>query len=431
YRFATWQSLLGAAFIKASDMILLQAYTLYLLSVRGDYDPRSFWILTGVAVRIGQRMGLHRDGASLGLSIFDVEMRRRLWWQIMILDGRAAQLAGTGLSVLDRLTDTKAPLNINDSDLYPNMREPPVEHTGVTEMIFTLVRCEIGNHLHRSGNKSYDGGWKQLGDPTVPLADKDKGIDELEGRIESKFLRYCDPVIPLHLLSTILAKSAVSKMRLVAHHPRQYKDKGASLPQPEKDMLLDLSLKMLEWDSMQSDKIVQRFLWHIKNHFQFDSLLYLLVELRTCTTGSLPDRAWPAINKAFENHPEMMTSSSNALYVAIRRLTLKAWEAREAAFPPQPERPQLFPLASVIQSTTETRPKRAPADPQPAANTSIPHPETETEHYSFGDQYETLEHNLDLNFEADGQPFELSQFDWVDWDSLLQDYDAPPSTGQL
>ncbi len=32
YRYATWQSLLGAAFIKASDMVLLQAFTLYLVS---------------------------------------------------------------------------------------------------------------------------------------------------------------------------------------------------------------------------------------------------------------------------------------------------------------------------------------------------------------------------------------------------------------
>ncbi len=400
------------------------------ISVREDYDPRSLWILTGVAVRIGQRMGLHRDGASLGLAIFDIEMRRRSWWQIMTLDGRAAQLAGMGLSILNRHTDIKPPLNVNDSDLYPNMREPPVEHTGATEMIFTLVRCEIGTRLHSSGKGNDQTGWEMLGDPTVLLADKDRTIDELEDITERKFLRYCDPVIPLHLLSTIIARTAVSIMRLVAHHPRHYKDKGASLPQHEKDMLFNISLKMLEWDHMQTSKIVQRFSWHIKNHFQFDSLLYLLIDLRTRTTGELPDRAWPAINKVFQDHPDMMTSPNNALYVAIRRLTLKAWKVREAALPPQPERSPLFPLVSVLRSATGTRPKEMPPVPKSTGDTSRLAPTTIQEQFVPGDQDETLEFNLNMNLEADGQPNDLSQFDWVDWDGLLQNSDLPANMSE-
>lgn len=51
-------------------------------------DPCSLWTLLGVAVRIGQGLGLHRDGTSLGLSPFEIEMRRRLWWNIVVLDAR-------------------------------------------------------------------------------------------------------------------------------------------------------------------------------------------------------------------------------------------------------------------------------------------------------------------------------------------------------
>ena len=58
------------------------------------------WILTGVAVGIAQRIGLHHDGVSLRLPIFETKMRRSLWFQINALDGRAGELPGTGVSVM-------------------------------------------------------------------------------------------------------------------------------------------------------------------------------------------------------------------------------------------------------------------------------------------------------------------------------------------
>jgi hypothetical protein len=79
YHFATRQALVNASFLKTTEMSILQALVLFLLSCRYSYDPHTYWILTGVAVRIAQRMGLHRDGEKLGLPPFDVQMRRRLF----------------------------------------------------------------------------------------------------------------------------------------------------------------------------------------------------------------------------------------------------------------------------------------------------------------------------------------------------------------
>lgn len=106
-------------------------------------DPRSVFCLVGIAVRIAQRMGLNIDGTTYGLPPFQVEMRRRVWWQIMLLDIRVSELSGAGHSVLGHSWETKLPLNVNDSDLFPDMRDPPLEHPGATEMIFVLQRCEV------------------------------------------------------------------------------------------------------------------------------------------------------------------------------------------------------------------------------------------------------------------------------------------------
>lgn len=121
-------ALIRCSFLKTSDLMVLQALVLYNTSLV-NFDARVVWILTGVAVRIGQRIGLHRDPATLGLSPFECEMRRRLWYQIMMQDGFAEKLAGTGGTTF--YGDVERPSNLNDSDLSPDMAELPPEYTGL------------------------------------------------------------------------------------------------------------------------------------------------------------------------------------------------------------------------------------------------------------------------------------------------------------
>ena len=53
------------------------------------------------------------------------------------MESRSAQLSGATIdSQLQLFWDTKKPLNVNDSDLSPAMRELPEGHDGVTEMLF-------------------------------------------------------------------------------------------------------------------------------------------------------------------------------------------------------------------------------------------------------------------------------------------------------
>ena len=46
--------------------------------MRPHYDPQTLWSLSGVAVRIGQRIGLHSENDFQNVSIFEAEMRKRL-----------------------------------------------------------------------------------------------------------------------------------------------------------------------------------------------------------------------------------------------------------------------------------------------------------------------------------------------------------------
>lgn len=59
-----------------------------------------------------------------GLKPFEVEMRRRLWYQIIMLDILCAQQSGCSGSSTFRPTSCMPPSNVNDADIGPDMEEP-------------------------------------------------------------------------------------------------------------------------------------------------------------------------------------------------------------------------------------------------------------------------------------------------------------------
>jgi len=91
-------------------------------------------------------MGLHRDGELLGLPPFETEMRRRIWWQIILIDAVHALMSGLGQSLLPHSWDTKRPNNIHDADLYPAMTSLQ-PRDGPTDMIYCLVSYEMAKMM--------------------------------------------------------------------------------------------------------------------------------------------------------------------------------------------------------------------------------------------------------------------------------------------
>ncbi|KAK9330883.1 fungal-specific transcription factor domain-containing protein [Lipomyces starkeyi] len=427
YSTATQQALINAGVLRTANLMVLQALTLYLLSIRQHYDPDSLWILAGIAMRIGQRIGLHRESASSKLSIFEAEIRRRLWWQILILDNRSAQLSGaaSGLEAYD-FSEALRPLNINDCDLSPAMKELPAEHTGVTEMLFCSVRYEFGVFIRQSES------WKAT---AVSMQVKDKAIDELENCLEQKYLRYCDPSIPLHLLSSLLARTAVCQMRLIAHDPRQYPDKGANMPQSEKDMLFSTSLKMIEYDNLaHATKSIQGYLWHVNVFFELDAFIYILSELRTRLAGELVDRAWQQVNLVYDYHPEMITDTRNALYFAIGNVAVKAWEKRVASAEHTQGIYQLttprFISALHLQRKAESAPKY-PSTAVPKGRTDYVDGESVATFPDQGNEHQWSDISIgrDPSLIPRYMPLDISPMDWEHWQTLFEGCEAPMFDG--
>jgi hypothetical protein len=74
YRFGLEQALARAEFLQTDEIIVLQAFIIFLICLRRNDDARIIWTLTGLVVRMAQTLGLHRDGTHFDLPPFQIEM---------------------------------------------------------------------------------------------------------------------------------------------------------------------------------------------------------------------------------------------------------------------------------------------------------------------------------------------------------------------
>ncbi|RMZ40899.1 hypothetical protein CA14_001026 [Aspergillus flavus] len=113
YHQGTQQALINAGFMRSNELMVLQAYFLYLFCIVQYIDPRSLFCLIGIA-------------------------------QIVAFDKRIAEVTGSAITALSSSpTDCRLPLNVNDADLHIHAKEPPTPSTGATEMLFCLTRIEL------------------------------------------------------------------------------------------------------------------------------------------------------------------------------------------------------------------------------------------------------------------------------------------------
>lgn len=86
------------------------------------------WTVAGTLVREAMSAGFHRDPSRLGekVSIFDQEMRRRLWATIIELELSASIDRGMPSASTAIPSDASTVLNINDEDLNVECDRPPV-----------------------------------------------------------------------------------------------------------------------------------------------------------------------------------------------------------------------------------------------------------------------------------------------------------------
>ena len=410
-------------------------------------DPRAAWNLTGILVRNGQRLGLHRNDQTAGLTPFEIEMRRRIWFQIVLLDIMAAQVAGTSSSLSLMLQPTTEPLNINDCDLHPDMPQLPEPAEGATEMLFCRLRLKIFGWFHQlhseraTNSTTTEGVWPPNmasgiwpPDMANDIERKERMIAKIEQQVELDLLRYCDPLDPVHYLTTFVARLIVTKMKFAALHPR-HQAEGSEVSQDLKDQLFRLALRVIQYDNAaHGEKMMQRFLWHSHAHFQWSCFIHVLDELKKRTLGAEAETAWEEVDKVYRYRPEITQGRKLKLplYMAVHKVVLNSWSHRERAAAQAGQlvdipqcvitlRERANSVASMKRESTEATPNQANIE---TAMSQTPYNNWSTS-FNFGDMPSIQNNAPAFNQYEDNNGFMFSNnagpVDWSVFDNMLND----------
>lgn len=100
----------------------------------------------------------------------------------------------------------------------------PAESESLTDICFVALKYELTNFATGLVTKFLQQGknptqWDRDLASGGDKGETDETFKEIEGLLELKYLRYCDPSHPLHLITMLMARAALNTIRFLTHHP--------------------------------------------------------------------------------------------------------------------------------------------------------------------------------------------------------------------
>jgi len=151
------------AVLAADDLDCIQC--LLLLVMYGINEPQSvnLWFTIGLALRLAISLDMHRQEVVVGQNVLQVEMRKRLWWCVYVMDRSISMALNRPLGIQDSDVTTPLPEAIRDDLLDPTISSPvlPLPHAiipdtrDVSAFIHTVklrrLNTNVYNTFHAAG----------------------------------------------------------------------------------------------------------------------------------------------------------------------------------------------------------------------------------------------------------------------------------------
>ncbi|KAK2048219.1 fungal-specific transcription factor domain-containing protein, partial [Colletotrichum somersetense] len=336
-----------ADFLNSTEIRTLQALTYYVCFLRSHNASRASWALIPLVVRLAQALHLHRDGVSPPLPPFEAEMRRRLWWMIVVLDIRAAEDRGTDAAIPRQSYNTRLPFNLDDDDFGPSTTAPLEDRTGPTEMTFCLCTSMssgiFGNMRPKHPQLALDP------NNSPETATSEDEIMAHAQRLEALF-GTAPPKTPAspsqqqqqqqedvrNLSANISANHAAITVRIIilklwlsAQYPFTPRAASVAKPRVARETMLRTAVNTIELVEFSTAMYRERFGWWIDSYVQWHPLAVALAELCVQTRGELVDRAWAVVDRNFNGMRDRIADTRRGtLWRPLRKLLRKARAAR-------------------------------------------------------------------------------------------------------
>lgn len=288
YELALYQALSRADFIRSPGLLTLQAAVLHLLCARVDGDTRLVWFESAVVIRLAQSQGIHRDGKKIGLSPFDTEIRRRLWWHICILDMLCSEDQGIDMQIRPGTFDAQFPVNVDRDELEPLMLELPPERNGFTDIALCITTSFMIKEVHLS---------PQLLDPVTSLEDREDHIKSVGKTLHERYLNHFNLGIPAHWVLATITRLHLSKSWVTLHSQFSSSNSGEQKSQYVDSVFLT-AIELVEFAYfLQTNDVTAQWSWLCRSYKQKDTISYILDELSYRLPSPETYRAWEVVTK--------------------------------------------------------------------------------------------------------------------------------------
>jgi len=229
-------------------------------------------------------MGYHNEASNAKAPPLEAEMRRRLWWALVVFDNRICEMLNYKTATLAPTWDCRPPRNLNDFELLPETKTLPPASDRPTEALFVVLRSELSDfirhcafHLDFIDPLLTTFAHAKTAAAGIPPPGAAELVD-LQGRIEDQTLSLCDPANPLHFMAIWTTRGYIARNLLLEHCSRHATTTtGSQGPQPDPAAGLAHALRMLHCDTqLMTSPLTLAYRWH--THFHFPFLAY------TCTS---------------------------------------------------------------------------------------------------------------------------------------------------
>ena len=354
-RLATEVVLSQAKILTTSDVTVLQAFVIYLVSgpailfchfsssvviclkqAKLTLDKQAgrrtcdgykkIWTLIACAVRIGQSLGLDTD-ESRSRTPFQMEMRRRLWYSIGMLDLQAAFDGASHSVIASNGLLGRPPLNIDDSTFSPASGQSAfVEKSGLTNMSFSSMTHEALICWRKLTHVPTDSEGQPL-KIRQEWSKRSQIVQDWEKNMNEKYLQHCDMTQPFQKFMKIVGQDMVISKKLLVRRP-MHRLFSAGPPPADGFNVLEVATDVVERSLRKfTDPTFAAWSWY--GWVKWYVLAIILVELCGQGNGPLIDRAWKAAEEAFPKFAELVID--DVLWRSVEKLMRKARANRDSS----------------------------------------------------------------------------------------------------
>ncbi|KAF2795973.1 hypothetical protein K505DRAFT_301175 [Melanomma pulvis-pyrius CBS 109.77] len=326
YRLGLEYALAKADFLDAPDIVLVQAFAIFIGLVRRHDSPRFVWMITGLVIRMAQYLGLQRDGSHFEhLTPFEIEMRRKVWWVVYMLDVRASEDQGTDLTIASGSFDTKIPLNINDVDISPESEQMPLERDSVTDMSFARIFFgvdDIVRQMMAPGAK----------DDAKDLQEQTRLLNELYQKFEQGYMPYeTESGNISYWIVVTIARLVMAKMTLIVYLPILFSSPSEHFSDEIRNKLLVSAIEVAEYNhALNAEQAGRKWRWIYQTYTHWHAIVYLMIDISRRPWSPIVERAWVALHSSWLIPAQNPLGKNLRIWVPLRKLMAKARRHRNA-----------------------------------------------------------------------------------------------------